>query len=253
MNIKNITVLVSASRHPFSGQPCHSRNDSVALTLAQALTSKLKVLHVGDPDNPALHDYLALGAEHIEVIPNVAEVDIVDNLADAVFDADLVLTGTRAEGGEDSGLLPYLLAASLDRPIIANVLEIHKTTHGIEVLQFLPKGKRRRLAVNSPAIIAVHPLAPVELSYAYARRQQGSISQRSPMPVVESQARPWQRQPARLTTTKLKAKDKKTGHARLLSAIVSESKGGLVVNEGNSVEKAQVILTYLREHHLINF
>jgi electron transfer flavoprotein beta subunit len=39
----------------------------------------------------------------------------------------------------------------------------------------------------------------------------------------------------------------------MLSAISSESKGGAVVNNGNSVEKAQVILSYLREHRHINF
>jgi electron transfer flavoprotein beta subunit len=39
----------------------------------------------------------------------------------------------------------------------------------------------------------------------------------------------------------------------MLSATVSENKGGAVVIDGDSVEKAQVILRYLREHRLINF
>ncbi len=260
MKIRHISVLVSASRHPVSGEPCHSRNDSVALSigleLANATSSMVKVLHAGDPDNPALRDYLAFGAGHIEVITSAADTDIVNSLADEVTDADLILTGSRSESGEDSGLLPYLLAEKLNRPVIANALAVSVSGNGIEVLQFLPKGKRRRLAVNTPAVVAVHPLAPAELRYAYAQQAQGKISQhpaRFAMQAVGTNAMQWQLQPANRSITKLKARDKKTGHARLLSAIVSENKGGHVVNEGSSVEKAQVILTYLREHHLINF
>ncbi|MBY4858993.1 electron transfer flavoprotein subunit beta/FixA family protein, partial [Burkholderia contaminans] len=44
-----------------------------------------------------------------------------------------------------------------------------------------------------------------------------------------------------------------SGHARMLSATTTESRGGNVVNEGSSVEKAQVILAYLREHQLIDY
>jgi electron transfer flavoprotein beta subunit len=52
---------------------------------------------------------------------------------------------------------------------------------------------------------------------------------------------------------RLKAQDKQAGHARLLSAIVSEVKGGVVAFEGTSVDKAQVVLNYLREHRLVDF
>jgi electron transfer flavoprotein beta subunit len=52
---------------------------------------------------------------------------------------------------------------------------------------------------------------------------------------------------------RLKALDKKSGHARLLSAIVSETKGGVVAFEGTTVDKAQVMLNYLREHRLVDF
>ena len=49
------------------------------------------------------------------------------------------------------------------------------------------------------------------------------------------------------------AAEKRSGHARMLSATTTESRGGNVVNEGSSVEKAQVILAYLREHQLIDY
>lgn len=253
MSLKRIAVLVSAGRHPVSGASRYCRNDGLALTLALQLadtvSAQTEVLHAGDANNPALLDYLALGAKQICVLPETA--DIVPALASQLAQTDLIITGIRAENGEDSGLLPYLLAAALDRPVIANVLSINVTEHGVEVLQFLPKGKRRRIAVQLPAVIAVHPLANAELRYAYARQTMGVIDQ------IESTSttttpHTWKHEPAR-KPIKFKAQEKKAGHARMLSAIASESKGGTVVIEGNHVEKAQVILTYLREHHLVNF
>jgi electron transfer flavoprotein beta subunit len=39
----------------------------------------------------------------------------------------------------------------------------------------------------------------------------------------------------------------------MLGATTTESRGGNVVIDGTSVEKAQVILDYLREHRLIDY
>ena len=260
MSIKHIATLVSVGKHPVSGEPRHCRNDSLALTvgleLAKSAAAQLEVLHAGNADNSALADYLALGATQIDVIPAAADADIVDSLAAKLMRTDLILTGSRAENGQDSGLLPYLVAAKLGLPLVANALAVKPTADGVEVLQFLPKGKRRRVTVQLPAVVAIHPLAPVELRYAYARQVLGKISA-LPVPaytaITASNDMQWQTQPAIRKPNKLKAQEKKAGHARMLSAIVSENKGGVVVNEGASVEKAQVILAYLREHRLINF
>ena len=256
--LKRIAVLVSASKHPISGAARYSHNDSLALQLALNLASKyaatVQVLHAGEADNPALQDYLALGASQIEVVS--AAGNIVEKLAAQLNQLDLILTGTRAENAEDSGLLPYLLAAKLNLPIIAGALAINLQENPfrrnvLEVLQFLPKGQRRSILVSTPAIIAVHPLAPIVLHFAHARRSLGSID------VLTSKhlsydARQWQLEAPR-KPIKLKAQIKQTGHERLMDAISSKAKGGTVVNEGNSVEKAQVILRYLREHQLTKF
>lgn len=253
MSLEHIAVLVSAGRHPVSGEPRYCRNDGLALALARNLAdaseASLDVLHAGDAENPALADYLALGAGQIRVTP--ASSDIVPALAAQLGNADLIVTGSRAESGEDSGLLPYLLATALNRPVIANALAIETTAKGIEVLQFLPKGKRRRVEVSLPAVIAVHPLANAELRYAHARQAAGTIA-RAPSSASAAVADTRKIEPAR-KPVKLKARENKAGHARMLSAIASESKGGAVVIDGNHVEKAQVVLAYLREHRLINF
>ena len=252
-SVKKIAVLVSGGRHPVSGQARHCRNDSLALQIGldlnQSLTSHIKVLHAGEANNPALQDYLALGAEQIDVVPTTG--DIVENLAAQLSNTDLILTGTRAENGEDSGLLPYLLAAKLNCAIVADALEITLRDNKLEVLQFLPKGQRRRVLVSLPAVIVVHPSAAVRLNFIHARQNLGSIVS---LPVGNSAAKSslWQSGAPR-KPIKLVAQIKQTGHERLMAAISSKTKGGTVVNEGNNVEKAQVILAYLREHQLIDF
>ena len=252
-SVKKIAVLVSGGRHPVSGQARHCRNDSLALQIGldlnQSLTSHIKVLHAGEANNPALQDYLALGAEQIDVVPTTG--DIVENLAAQLSNTDLILTGTRAENGEDSGLLPYLLAAKLNCAIVADALEITLRDNKLEVLQFLPKGQRRRVLVSLPAVIVVHPSAAVRLNFIHARQNLGSIVS---LPVGNSAAKSslWQSGAPR-KPIKLVAQTSLTGHERLMAAISSKAKGGTVVNEGNNVEKAQVILAYLREHQLIDF
>jgi electron transfer flavoprotein beta subunit len=213
------------------------------------MANDIKVLHAGDPNNAALQDYLALGAQQIDVIPTTK--NMVENLAAQLENIDLILTGTHAENSQDSGLLPYLLAAELKLPIIAGALEISPSAGELEVLQFLPKGARRRVKVKLPAVVVVHPLATATLHYAHAQQNLGRINtlQASNSAVDITQ---WRTEAAR-KPIKLVAKTAQTGHERLMAAISIKAKGGAVVNEGNNVEKAQVILHYLREHQLINF
>lgn len=259
--IKHITTLVSAGRNPVSGESRHCHNDSLAMTIgikmAELTSAKHHVLHAGDPANKSLNEYLALGAGQIDVIPTSDDTDVVSSLAAELKHIDLVLTGSRAEGGEDSGLLPYLLAEKLGIPLVVNALAIKSSANTIEVLQFLPKGKRRKVTVKLPAIIAIHPLAPANLKFSYARQISGEIKSlpapHTPIPSANAHKTQWKTQAAIRKPIKLKAPENKSGHERMMSAISSESKGGAVVNNGNSVEKAQVILGYLREHRLINF
>ena len=262
-SVKKIAVLVSGGRHPVSGQARHCRNDSLALQIGldlnQSLTSNIKILHAGEANNPALQDYLALGAAQINVVPTTG--DIVENLAAQLSNTDLILTGTRAENGEDSGLLPYLLAAKLNVQIVADALEIKVNHEQLEVLQFLPKGRRRRVLVSLPAVVAVHPSAAIALHFVHARKNLGHINTlhasdtkaKSPQfDSKQSDSKQWRKEPVR-KPIKLVAQTAQTGHERLMAAISNKAKGGTVVNEGNNVEKAQVILRYLREHQLVEF
>lgn len=281
-----ITVLVSTSIHSLSGRPCTSRNDTLALEIARQLAGDSpRTLHVGDPQDAALPDYLAFGAHCVEVLPGAFGTDIVAALAEHTRSAKLILCGTRAQSGEASGMLPYLLAAALKRPILADVLEIELVGDSVRATQFLPKGRRRTVTVSLPAIIAVHPLATALPRYAYARRVAGRIEtlavagttgastaaansaspaaqpdaahadtmQSAAAPPPTTPSSPWTLDTTDRVPVKLKALDRRSGHARMLAATGSASRGGQVVNEGSNVEKAQAVLDYLREHDLIAF
>ncbi|MEX3960083.1 electron transfer flavoprotein subunit beta/FixA family protein [Trinickia sp. EG282A] len=252
-----IAVLVSVGKHRVSAASCYSRNDALALEigrrLARAHDAALDVLHAGDAADPALQDYLALGAERIEVLECREGDDASEALARRLRGTSLVLTGTRAEGAYDSGMLPYRLAAELGYALIDSALEIAIEGERATVTQFMPKGVRRRVQAALPAVVAVHPQASAQPRYAYARIPDGAIVPEAKPVRRDIEAAEWRVAPAQRKPMKLVAAEKRSGHARMLMATTTESRGGNVVIEGTSVEKAQVILDYLREHRLVDY
>jgi electron transfer flavoprotein beta subunit len=256
-----IAVLVSVGRHPVSGTARYSRNDAaalgIALSLAKEHAATLDVLHAGDPSNPALSEYLALGARSVEVLdlPSTPELqtDAAAPLAERLKGYDLVLTGTRAEGAFDSGMLPYRVANALEIPLVGAAVDLTIRDGRAEIRQFMPKGLRRRVEVELPALIAVHPMANAAPGYAYARMREGAIRAVPTQAAADADRLAWSTRPATARPVRLAAAEKRSGHARMLSATTTESRGGNVVIEGSSVEKAQVILAYLREHQLVDY
>ena len=255
-SLQRIAVLVSVGRHPVSGVARYSRNDAAALGMALTLAAEgvsVDIIHAGNPDNPALSDYLALGAKTIKVIETAADQDILPGLKQALESIDLVLCGSRAEGGCESGLVPYLLASQLHLPLVAGVISVSPDEDGVLLKQFLPKGRRRDIAVSLPAILLVHPLAPSTVRYAYAHLRAGSIQRQTLQSQSSTTPKEWTVAPAKARPLKLVAQEKRSGHARMLSATESESRGGKVIADGSASEKAQAVLAYLREHRLVDY
>ncbi|AIY40618.1 Electron transfer flavoprotein [Collimonas arenae] len=256
--IKRIAVLVSIGRNPVSGVPRYSRNDAAALGLAAELIQRttgatIDVIHAGPADNPALAEYLALGATKINVIETTTAQDVLPALLEQLQAYDLVLCGSRAESGDASGTLPYQLAARLNLPLLAGVIAVTPGSTGIVAQQFLPKGRRREVGLRLPALLTVHSLAPCRLRYAYASLRSGQMTKRTFLSASSESAEEWTVEAAKVKPRKLAAPEKRSGHARMQAATVAESRGGKVVHEGSAADKAQVVLTYLREHHLVDY
>lgn len=256
----SVAVLVSAGRHPQTGASRACRGDAIAMALGRKIAGDaLRIVHAGSADEAALKDYLALGAATLEVVPVSSHENPIPALAAHLKDVALILTGCRAETGAGSGLLPYALASALDRPVIANVLSARIEREVMRVEQFLPKGRRRSIAAPLNTVLSVHPLAPVPLTYAFARQQSGRIT--PALPSSRPAAQPenlytplaWSVEPSPRRPVRLKAEEIRSGHDRMLSAVAPESKGGSVAIEGSSVEKAQMLLMYLRDNRLIDF
>lgn len=246
-----IAVLVAPAVHPVSGRPCAGEADLAALALAQRLSSQVDVWYAGAAADAALADYLARGAGSIHTLTLAAGCEVLDALGEALQDYAMVLCGARAGGGDGSGLLPYQLAEQLNRALLPDVLDLSKSDQQWQALQALPKGVRRTLAAKLPLVASVNARAASAVGWSYARLQQGKIHRKA----ATGAALPQVMLEAARRARALVAASKVSGHARMQGAIAGGEgrPAGIVVKQGDSVEKAQVVLDYLRQHQLVDF
>ncbi|WP_287881571.1 electron transfer flavoprotein subunit beta [Aquitalea sp.] len=246
-----IAVLVSPAVHPVSGRPCAGEADLAALALAQRLPGELQVWYAGAADDAALADYLARGADNIHSLSLSPDSDVLAALGTVLQGVDMVLCGARAEGGDGSGLLPYQLAEQLGAALLPDVLDLSKSDRQWQAVQALPKGVRRTLKASLPLLASVNPRAATAPGWSYARLQQGKIQRKA---ATGAALAPVVLEPARRARA-LVAASKVSGHARMQGAIAGGDgkAAGVVVKQGDSVEKAQVVLDYLRQHQLVDF
>lgn len=250
----SVAVLVSIGCNSASGAARASRADLAALAAAQTISgSKLRVIHAGDPDEPALKDYCAYGFPEIEVLKVTSEDAVIPALVEAVRGVDLVLTGARAEAGEGSGLVPYALAQALNRPLIAQGLSLDIDGDGVHVRQLFAKGGRRDVSVQFPAIVSIDSAAETNLGYAYARRVAGRIVARETVAAGFGAPRRVSIVAKRDQFEVLRAHDERSGHERMMAATSPRARQGRVVTTGTAADKAQIILNYLRDNKLIDY
>jgi electron transfer flavoprotein beta subunit len=185
----NIIVLLSAGLHPVSGRPCPVPVELQAIGLAKGVPQASVIgLHAGSATRAVL-DCFGHGVGEIDILEHEAG-DPAAALAAAISQAapDLVLAGHRGRGGEDSGLLPYRLAALLGWPICADAIALAQDAAGLAVTQALPRGARRRVVLAPPSIVTVHPAAPASCAFAFAAARRG-IMRRKAAPGVAAPAR----------------------------------------------------------------
>ena len=260
--MSDITVLVAARNHAVSGRPVRSRADAAAAALALGMSSAVRLLTAGPLPDAVARDYLALGAPLLEVLECGEDADIAARLLPALRDVPWVLAGTRSEaehGTGSTGILPYALAAALQRPVVADVLDIQAEGSAWIVTQALPKGARRRLRVQAPAVLVVSAAASPTLRHSLADAMAGRIV-RKPLQATKPSSAPTspsapvgQRVAGSKRRKLLEARTQQSGHARMLGAIESPSTGGAVLQAGDPHTKAQAVLDYLRTHSLVHF
>lgn len=250
-----LCVLVSIGRHPVSGQPRRAEADARALALARSLTGpdRIRILHAGDPAADGLADYLGSGIGTLDVLPVPAERDIAPGLAAAIGEhaPDIVLAGMAAERGPGSGLLPYALAHTLDVSLVPGVATI-EAGEGDErrVLQALPHGQRRALAVSGPMLATVDRAAAALPAYIYARALRGHIhrlAEPERMPVLDGP----EPQPARHRPKRLGVVGGGSAAQRLAAAAGAQSGGGQQLAGVDAEQAAARILEYLHQQGVL--
>lgn len=172
-------VLLSQGRHPVSGIPRLPPSEAQAVRLGSGLDPAVEGVHAG-PCADAVREALGRGLRRLTHIRLAAEADPLAALAAAVRQAqpDVVLAGPRGEGGADTGLVPYALAAALAWPVIADAtaLEAGAAARSLCVMQALPGGARRRVVVRLPVVVTVHAAAPAPLPFAYGKARTGGFT-----------------------------------------------------------------------------
>ena len=175
--VLDVAVLLSVGRHPASGRARYADLDARALQLARGLAEVARVhtLHVGDPDEPALREYLGMGIDHLTVLN--LKGDVSGALAGHLrqLRPSVVLAGSRAEHGEASGMLPYVIAQALQAQVIADAVSITLRGDTAQVIQALPRGGRRALRVALPLVLTVDRAGPQPRMPAYGPARRGRI------------------------------------------------------------------------------
>jgi len=271
-NALSVIALVSSGRHPVSGRAGRAREDARAVEMGLALAgSALKLAHAGAADDGALRECLEayLGMFHgleddrpgeLSLLALKSEDasadDAVPALARWLADsgAQLVLTGQRAECGEGSGMLPYLLAERLGWAVVTGIAAIEQVDDDkATLLQALPQGQRRRLEVSLPCLIAVDAVAPAPRQSAFGPSRRGRIS------IVDGvEASPdlprgaWQFQPARARPKRLKVVKSTNARDRFKAAAAkSSASGGQVLTDLTPDQAADKLIGYLRKEKIL--
>lgn len=252
----HIISLVSIGTHPSSGRSRRAEQDARAVELGLRLAGpRLRVVHAGDPQEEALRAYLGMGLDELTVLEQGSQDDALPPLAEFLqhCGAQLVLTGSQAETGEGSGMLPYLLAERLGWPLVVGLVEVERIDNGVaQVLQALPRGQRRRLKVRLPFLASVDNAAPAARQSAFGPARRGRIEAEEVELVADELFATAQRQPARPRPKRLKVIKAKTGAERMKAATAKASGGtGQVLNEVSPEAGAEAIFKLLIEEGVL--
>ncbi|MFG6176661.1 electron transfer flavoprotein subunit beta [Halomonas sp. THAF12] len=254
-----ITVLVSVGRHPTTGRARRADQDARAVELARGVAdARVQLLHAGGKEadsESALRGYLGMGFDALTLVEQPEGADTLPALAEALREAppQLVITGERAEQGEGSGLLPYLLAERLGWPVVSGLAAVESVENGVAtLLQALPRGQRRRLKVRLPAIVTVDGAAPAPRQSAFGPARRGHLAAVPSGVTVDEAWASWETQPARKRPKRLKIVKAASARDRFKAAAAkAEGGGGQVLTDVTAEQGAEAILKLLKEEGVL--
>ncbi|PTW59837.1 electron transfer flavoprotein beta subunit [Breoghania corrubedonensis] len=249
-----VAALLSIGRHPASGRARRAGLDARGLELALRMpNAEVRAFHAGDPHAASLRDYLGMGLETLNVLNVAPGCDPVPALVEALrgVGPDLIICGMRAEAGEGSGMVPYLIAEALGHAVVCDAAAIECASGTARVVQGLPRGRRREVVVTLPAVVLVNSAAPAARAPAFARARRGRIV---PHPVearedaflAACEMRPWRARPKRMAVPS-------GGSAQERMKALTEAKAGegrLLVNPVPE-EAARAVRDYLVEKRFL--
>ncbi|KXS38001.1 MAG: electron transfer flavoprotein beta subunit [Halomonadaceae bacterium T82-2] len=255
----DVAVLVSVGRHPVTGRTRRADQDARAVEAALTLNkAHVRLIHAGRHETDsetALRGYLGMGFEGLTLIEQTRDADVLPALTSTLREAPprLLLCGTRAETGEGSGLLPYLLAESLGWPIVTGLAEIERIEpEHVTLLQALPRGQRRRLRVRLPAVITVDEAAPAPRQSAFGPARRGRLVVSEQVSRPDAALAGWTLEPARPRPKRLKVVKAASARDRFKAAAAkAEGGGGQVLTDATPEQGAEAIVKLLQDEGVL--
>ncbi|MGR2738469.1 electron transfer flavoprotein subunit beta [Billgrantia sp. Q4P2] len=254
-----VTVLVSVGRHPVTGRARRADQDARGVELAMSLGGgRVTLLHAGSLDEEsesAMRGYLGMGLPELTLVEQPSGADVIPALASTLNDAQpqLVIAGERAEQGEGSGLLPYLLAERMGWPLVSGLAGVEKIENGVAtLLQALPRGQRRRLQVRLPAIVTVDAAAAAARQSAFGPARRGEIEVEPAAAVWDEAQAEWSVTPARKRPKRLKIIKATSARERFKAAAAkAEGGSGQVLTDVTPEQGAEAIFKLLKEEGVL--
>lgn len=264
----NNYALLSLGKHPLSGRPNRAEEDAQAFELGAKLGDCLGI-HAGMPENAEqLTHFLGMNIGSVALLDIEKNADPIHALTQYFKEIpfDIILTGSRSETGESSGMLPYMLAKALNIPVINQVCDVVMNpsrrqssnmnytmppNKSICVIQALPRGARRKVSVNLPCLLIIDAKAPPARQSAFGPANRGQIRHIKGVSHIDKIATGFTFTPAQKKAKRLKTIKAKSAAERFKAATASQTKSGKVITPTTAEQGAQAILKLLQEEDLL--